>query len=141
MNSLCGFLTVTQIRHFIQILYNLLDAFAPHFNDFTTLLQFPPHFYNLLHTGIFFFMFAIYFICCNFPYSFIFFIIFSTLLYFSPHFYKILHDLSIFSVYNVFLTFKIDSTLLQFDLNLSNYLHTFMTFTNVTPYVENFSPK
>ena len=28
MNSFCGFLTVTQIRHFIPLFYNLFHAFA-----------------------------------------------------------------------------------------------------------------
>ena len=108
MNSLCGFLTVTQIRHFNPLFYNLFHAFAPHFNEFTsfimftTFLQFPPHFYNLHHTGIFFCTFVLY-VYIFFKFSLQFYHFLHTFIFF-PHFYNF-------------------STIYQFISNFYNLLH------------------
>ena len=88
----------------------------PHFYDTicSSLLQFGPHFYNLLHT----------------------FTICSTLLQFAPHFYNLLLTFTICSsllqfdphFYNLVLTFTICSSLLQFVPHFYNLLLTFIIF-------------
>ena len=88
--------TVAQTRHFIKyLLHTFKIQFAPHFIIFSTLLQFAPNFFNLLHTFI---------ICKN-----------VALLQFVPHFYNLLHTFIICSTLLQFAPhFTICSTLLLF---------------------------
>ena len=116
--------TVAQTRHFIK---HLLQDFTKHLlHDFTissTILQFPPRFYNFLHD----------------------FTISSTILQFSPRFYNFLHDITISSTilqfpprfYNFLHDFTIFSTILQFPPRFYNFLHDF----TISSTILQFSPR
>ena len=98
--------TVAQTRHFIK---HLLHDFTKHLlHDFTissTILQFPPRFYNFLHD------FTKHLLHDFTISSTILQNICSTILQFPPRFYNFLHD------------FTISSTILQFPPRFCNFLH------------------
>ena len=114
--------TVAQTRHFIK---HLLHDFTKHLlHDFTissTILQFPPRYYNFLHD----------------------FTISSTILQFPPRFYNFLHDftkhllhdftkhlLHDFTISSTILQ-NICSTILQFSPRFYNFLHDFTIFSTI----------
>ena len=117
--------TVAQTRHFIK---HLLHDFTKHLlHDFTissTILQFPPRFYNFLHD----------------------FTISSTILQFPPRFYNFLHDFTISSTilqfpprfYNFLHDFTISSTILQFPPRFYHFLHDFTIFSTILQFPPRF---